>query len=361
MPVVPLGCRDGTERMVDIESEFIRNCWYVAGWSTDFGHELTPLRILDDPIVFFRSEDGVPAALEDACPHRKLPLSKGRLHGATVECGYHGLTFDCTGSCVRAPTQDGPPPSGVRVRSYPVADRWGILWIWMGDADAADTNLIIEIPNYENPAWGRTPCGSMDIACHYLHVMDNLLDPSHVAWVHVSSFAGAGTGNLPLDIEKLDNGVIVSRWVMDAPPPPYYEPILPFSGNCDRKQHYECRLPSTAINMSVYARAGTGGADKPLPDDAFLNISYNFMTPIDADNTRYFWFQHRNSDPDNAEMSQRMFEGAKTAFIEDRDILVEVHRGMKESRTKHINLGIDAGALRFRKMVERRIEDEIKQ
>ena len=179
-----------------------------------------------------------------------------------------------------------------------------------------------------------------------------------MAWVHVSSFAGAGTGNLPLNLEKLDDGIIVSRWVMDAPPPPYYQPILPFSGNCDRKQHYECRLPSTAINMSVYTRAGTGGDNDNLPDDAFLNISYNFMTPVDADNTRYFWFQHRNSDPDNQEISNRMSVGAKAAFIEDRDVLTELHNGMKTSRTRHINLGIDAGAMRFRKMVERRISEE---
>ena len=344
--------------MVDIEQDFIRDSWYVAGWSADFTARLTPLRILDEPVVIFRTEAGKAAALEDACPHRKLPLSKGRLIGETVECGYHGLTFDCSGACVRAPTQEGPPPAGVRVRSYPVEDRWGLLWIWMGDAEDADPDRIIDIPNFDNPAWGRTPGGSMDIACHYLYVIDNLLDPSHVAWVHVSSFAGAGTGNLPLDIEKLDDGVIVSRWVMESPPPPYYAPILPFSGNCDRKQHYECRLPSIAINMSVYTRAGAGGDDANLPDDAFLNISYNFMTPVDADNTRYFWFQHRNSDPDNAEISQQMFEGAKTAFIEDRDILVEVHKGMKESRTRHINLGIDAGAMRFRKMVERRIDSK---
>ena len=80
------------------------------------------------------------------------------------------------------------------------------------------------------------------------------------------------------------------------------------------------------------------------------------MTPVDADNTRYFWFQHRNSDPDNGAISQQMFEGAKQAFIEGRDVLTEVHRGMKTSRTRHINLGLDAGAMRFRKMVERRIE-----
>ena len=92
----------------------------------------------------------MPAALEDACPHRKLPLSKGRLTGGTVECSYHGLTYDCSGACVRAPTRDGPPPA-VTVRSYPVEDRWDILWIWMGDADRADPDEIFEIPNYNNP------------------------------------------------------------------------------------------------------------------------------------------------------------------------------------------------------------------
>ncbi|MAA50809.1 MAG: (2Fe-2S)-binding protein [Gammaproteobacteria bacterium] len=340
---------------VDIETDFIRNTWYVAGWSGDFSHSLSPVRILDEPIVIFRTDEGIPAALEDACPHRKLPLSKGRLQGNSVECGYHGLTFDCSGACVKSPTQAAALPRGVSVRSYPVEDRWGILWIWMGDPAAANSDDIFAIENYENPAWGLTPRGSMDINCHYLYVVDNLLDPSHVAWVHVSSFAGAGTSDLPLDIKKLDDGVIVSRWVMDAPPPPYYEPILPFAGNCDRKQHYECRLPSIAVNMSIYTRAGTGGDDASLPDDAFINISYNFMTPVDADNTRYFWFQHRNSQPDNEAISQKMFEGAKTAFIEDREVLTEVHRGMKESPTRHINLGIDAGAMRFRKMVERQI------
>ena len=113
------------------------------------------------------------------------------------------------------------------------------------------------------------------------------------------------------------------------------------------------------LNIILEVRAGTGGDDANLPDDSFINISYNFMTPVDADNTRYFWFQHRNSQPDNEEISRQMFEGAKTAFIEDREVLTEVHRGMKESRTRHINLGIDAGAMRFRKMVERRIAAKV--
>ena len=189
-------------------------------------------------------------------------------------------------------------------------------------------------------------------------MIDNLLDPSHVAWVHVTSFAGAGTDTRPLDIEELEGGVIVSRWIFAEPAPPYYRDMLAFGDNCDRKQHYECRLPSTAINMSVYARAGTGGPEKPYPDDVFLNISYNFITPIDADRSLYFWFQHRNTDPDNAALSKRMFEGATMAFNEDKDVLEAVHEGMKHRRTPYMNLGLDAGAMRFRAKVEKRIAAE---
>lgn len=341
--------------MTDVETEYILDSWYVAGLSSDFEQSLKSVKLLEEPIVFFRTESGEPVALEDACPHRKLPLSCGRLNDGVVECGYHGLTFDKTGRCVYSPTQPESIPN-VGVKSYPVVDRYGLLWIWMGDASLANPNEIFHIENYDNPTWGKTPGGSMDIACHYLYVTDNLLDPSHVAWVHVSSFAGGGTEDVPLKVEKLENGVLVSRWMRDREPPPYYAPMLSFEGNCDRKQHYECRLPSIAINKSIFTPAGCGGDDNNLPDTSFINISYNFMTPIDADNTRYFWFQHRNGDPDNQELSEKMFELAKLAFIEDRDILIEVHNGMKHKRTRNINLGIDAGSMRFRKMIEKRIE-----
>ena len=94
---------------------FIRNAWYVAGLSEDFGPQLTPLTILGQQLVFFRRSDGTVAALEDACPHRKLPLSMGRLEGDRVVCGYHGLTFDGTGTCVAAPTQ----PAAIGSRAKP--------------------------------------------------------------------------------------------------------------------------------------------------------------------------------------------------------------------------------------------------
>lgn len=82
---------------------FVRNAWYVGALATQLGRSLLPVRMLSENLVLYRREDGQPVALEDSCPHRRLPLSKGRLIGDQVECGYHGLTFDCSSSCTKAP------------------------------------------------------------------------------------------------------------------------------------------------------------------------------------------------------------------------------------------------------------------
>ena len=339
---------------------YLRNCWYVAGWSKDYEHTLKAQKLLGENIVFYRQCDGAPAALEDACPHRKLPLSMGQLEGDHVVCGYHGLTFDCTGNCIDSPTQRGMTPRRAVVRSYPVVDRYRLLWIWMGDPEKANPDEIFEIENFDNPDWGYTDGGMLSIECNYLWVVDNLLDPSHVAWVHVTSFGGGGTGDQPLDMEKTDRGVIVSRWIYDQPPSPYYNNLVRFEGTCDRKQHYEMCVPAIALNKSVYTPTGTGGPDKPAVADTYVNISYNFMTPVDENNTQYIWFQHRNTDPCDKAISKQMNDGAIMAFNEDKEILEAVHKGMDAMITPHIDLGLDLGAKTFRLRLQRLIDAEQK-
>ena len=296
---------------------FLKNCWYVAARSQDIEQALSARTLLAEKLVLYRQQDGNVVALEDACPHRKLPLSKGCLLGDIVECGYHGMQFDGSGNCVSIPTQGRIPPNA-GVRAYPVAERWGFVWVWMGETELADAKKIVEVPNYDNPGWGLTSGGMLEINCHYLWVTDNLLDPSHVAWVHQSSFAAPGTSNTPLEIQSSDDGVVVSRWIFDQPPPPYYAPMVKFEGNCDRLQHYEVRLPSVCINRGIYTPAGTGGDVGKLHEKAYVMESYNFITPIDEDRSAYYWFQNYNTDADDADVSERLNSGAIQAFNEDR-------------------------------------------
>lgn len=336
---------------------FVRNAWYVAAWEREIGDGLVPLTVLGLPVVLFRQPDGAVVALEDACPHRKLPLSMGRLVGAEVECGYHGMRFDGQGACTWAPGSR-VPPAGARVRRYPVVSRYGLLWIWMGDAALADPSQIFEVAHWGDPAWGLNAGGSMEVACHVLYITDNLLDPSHVAWVHRGSFAGGACEDTPLQVTTAADGVTVWRWMQDVEPAPFYAPFLQFTGRCDRKQQYEVRFPSHAAIRAIFTPAGTGGEDQPLHPQAFIMDSYNLMTPINEHRTRYFWFQMRNFAPGDEEVSRRFDASVRAAFEEDRVILEAVHRGIANERAPHLNLPIDAGPLRFRRRVAEMIEAE---
>ena len=336
---------------------FLRNCWYIAAWSRDIGRNLVARTMLGDNVVLYRQRDGGVVVLEDACPHRKFPLSMGRLLGDIVECGYHGMQFDCSGACVLAPTQKRIPPNA-RVRSYPVVEKWGFVWVWMGESDQADESRIYEVSDFDNPDWGMTEGGTLDIDCHYLWVTDNLLDPSHVAWVHRSSFAAPGTADVPLQIDTSDDGVVVSRWISNQTLPAYYAPLVKFEGNCDRMQHYEVRMPSICINRSIFTPVGTGGDPEQLDEKAYMMVSYNFMTPIDENRTTYYWFQRYNTDPDDAGIAVRLNEGAMMAFNEDREVLEAVHTGMNSKISPSLNLGLDAGSAYFRRMLDKAIAAE---
>ena len=339
------------------EEVFLRNSWYVAALSSEIKAELRSLRILGENIVLYRTQSGDPVALEDSCPHRRLPLSMGRLLNGNVECGYHGLQFDPSGRCVAAPTQHRIPPSA-KVRSYPVVDRWGLVWIWMGDAATSDDRLIIEIENYDNPDWRVTTGDALTCACNYRYLTDNLLDPSHVAWVHRTSFAAPGTEGTPVKITETDNGLIVHRWIHDQKPPSFYARLVKFKGNCDRLQHYEAQFPCTAINRSIFVPAGKGGSDFQIDEWTYVMVSYHFMTPIDAENTRYHWLLHRNTDPDSEAVTATIASSVKSAFLEDRDALEAVHTGMANATARPINLGLDAAALHFHRKLEKMIGRE---
>ncbi|TYK98306.1 aromatic ring-hydroxylating dioxygenase subunit alpha, partial [Streptococcus dysgalactiae] len=152
-----------------------------------------------------------------------------------------------------------------------------------------------QVEHWGDPAWGVNRGESMTLDCNYLYMTDNLLDPSHVSWVHQTSFGGVqAMEDVPLQTTIGEDGVTVWRWMIDQAPSPFYAPFLKFKGNCDRKQHYEVRYPSNAIIKAIFVPAGTGGEGKPYHEDVFLMDSYNFMTPVDAEHTKYYWFQMRN-------------------------------------------------------------------
>jgi phenylpropionate dioxygenase-like ring-hydroxylating dioxygenase large terminal subunit len=192
---------------------FLRNSWYVAGWNHELidGKKLART-ILERPIVLYRGESGKIVALDDRCCHRAAPLSMGRIEGDDIRCMYHGMKFDPAGKCIQIPGQDMIPPK-LGVRSYPVVERYDLIWIWTGDAEKADPDLIVDYPPLADPKWRGLP-GYMHYRANWLLIVDNLSDFAHLAFVHTHTLGGSeeyAYKTKPVAIEKLDDGFRVER------------------------------------------------------------------------------------------------------------------------------------------------------
>jgi len=117
-------------------------------------------------------------------------------------------------------------------------------------------------------------------------------------------------------------------------------------------------VPSIAVNMSTYARAGLGGDSDNLPEDCYRMRSYHFITPIDAHSTRYHWFQHYNTNTRDEAVRLKLNEGAHSAFEEDRVILEAVDSGMHQKRRANLDLQLDIGSRKFRNKLNALIKAE---
>jgi len=337
---------------------YLSNSWYVAGWDNEITRDLTARTILEENIVLYRKEDGSVVALEDACVHRKLPLSDGRVVGDRVQCGYHGMEFGCSGVCEKIPGQKNIPPKA-KVKSYPTAEKWNWVWIWMGDADKADESLIMDVPHFDDVAWGINRGPAMHIDCHYQVYTDNLLDPAHVTFVHPSTLAGGGNSGeeVPVSVDIDGRVITASRWILGGEPAPIFEIFHSYSNPVDRLQSYQLRLPSLSVIDMVCADAGTGAQSGGGENRLQIN-SYNFITPETADSCRYYWFQLRNFLPADNGVSENLTEAFVGAFSEDVSVLEAVHEGMKNKKTPHIDLSIDSASLRARRILRELISAE---
>lgn len=335
----------------------LKNAWYVAAWADELAQGPIERSICNQRVVLWRSEGGTAAAVSAFCSHRRLSLVHGRVEGDRIACGYHGLQFSADGTCVNVPCQHGVP-KGADIRGYPLVERWDLLWIWMGDPALADPATIIDVPQWLQPGWGYNRGAAMTYDCNYLLITDNLLDPSHVAWVHPTSFGGSSCEAVPMRLRDAPDGITVSRWIMDAPVTPFYQGLVPFEGHADRLQQYEVRYPALAVIRAVFVPAGQGGDDRPWGNQAFVMDSYNFITPETDGTSRYYWFQIRNVRPEDEALSEAMSAAVLAAFSEDLAVLNEVQRGMDNAPGTMISIATDAGPLRFRHRLNQLIAAE---
>ena len=339
---------------------FVRNSWYVAAFSSEIGRAPFARTILGEPVVLYRRGDGSVAALQDRCCHRALPLSMGRVEGDALRCGYHGLLFDAAGTCIEVPGQTHVPP-GAAVGAYPVHERWGWVWIWMGPSERADPTQIPDWWWMDHPDWrvvegnGATP---LHMECNYELITDNLMDVSHLTYVHSSSIGAESIPDFPIRTERRRRLVRMTRWVLDRPAAPFYQAAGKFSGNVDRWMITDTELPCHTVNDVGCAPADAGAADGDRTRAVEFRV-LNAPTPETATSTHYFYARPRRFAQDSAEMDEIFRTRFDAVFIEDKAVLEAQQRRLGAApNAARIDINADIPGLAVRRMLRAIIEEE---
>ncbi len=172
---------------------FIKNSWYIAAEPAELNEgAIIGRMLLGMRVAVYRGESGSLHAIEDVCPHRKVPLSLGTVVGDGVRCAYHGAEFGADGRCIGVPGQKVVPPKAI-VRTFPVIERHGYIWVWLGDPQGAEDESTIPDGFWVSgdPAWIGGYGHMESIKADYRIINDNLFDITHAQFVHPESFGGA--------------------------------------------------------------------------------------------------------------------------------------------------------------------------
>ena len=341
---------------------FMNDCWYVAAWDHEVSTGgLFARTICGKPLVLWRGSDGTVHAFDDRCCHRGLPLSCGRREGDTVRCLYHGFLYDARGVCIEIPGQDRIPDKA-RVKRYAVRESHRWVWVWMGDPDTADPSLIPDTHWLDDPDWACTPPGYLHYDVDYQLINDNLLDFSHLSYVHPTTLGGSEEyAQLRSGIEPLERGLRITRWFMDRPPAPFVAKLLAakgMHGNVDRWNDYDFLLPGVLIMNSGFAPAGSG-AERGVFDGAIQFRHCQAVTPETAHSSHYFFAQPRDFDKTDPMVNDALYRSILTAFEEDRLVTTAQAKSLRDDPTfKPLPCALDLGLTMFRRSIARQIEKE---
>jgi phenylpropionate dioxygenase-like ring-hydroxylating dioxygenase large terminal subunit len=340
---------------------FLRNCWYVAAWSYELiDGRLLRRTLLGDHVVLYRGESGRTVALADRCCHRGARLSMGRLEGDCVRCMYHGLKFDPSGKCIQIPGQDLLPPK-LRVRSYPVVARDGLVWIWMGDPAVADPAQIVDIPYLRDPKWKGLPA-YLHYDANYLLIVDNLSDFAHLAFVHTRTLGGSeeyAYVTKPVAIERLERGFRVERWHMNSDPPPFHRKVISNkTDKVDRRNIGQMLVPGIFLLESMFAPAGQGAENGNLAG-ARQYRNCQFMTPETERTTHFFWAYLNDFEGDDQNVSRSLLASLTEGFHEDKRIIEAQQETLDyDPSFQLLAISADAALVHFRRTLDKLIAAE---
>ena len=329
--------------------------WYVACWGEDVTAQPIERWILNRPLVLYRDSAGRVIALDGRCPHRGFPLAKGRVCEDVIECGYHGMRFDTTGACVHIPTQEHIPPK-MRVASYPVHEVWNWVWIWMGDPQLANVDDVpdhIQLGLTDTANWEPDVRVYSHVAARYQLLHDNLLDLSHVGFLHGSTI---GTADLARTQQRNTHGedwLNSTRYVTDATLTPALAAAWGVDGVVDRELSLTFTLPCLHWGHDRFLRSRsleTADAGRELA----VRRIYHAITPATRNSAHYFFVRasglHRSGPAPTLKFDYRKIIDEDVAAVEEVERLLAAGVAPVD-----VSVRSDSHAVKARDLLERMI------
>jgi phenylpropionate dioxygenase-like ring-hydroxylating dioxygenase large terminal subunit len=305
------------------------NFWYVAGTSDSIADKPVKVRMLGQNFVLFRDGAGKAHCLSNVCTHRGGSLAHGRVVGDTVACPYHGWQFNGGGTCVKIPSlgRDAKIPVRTRIDAYPVEERYGLVFAFLGDLPEEERPPIQHIPEWGQAGW-RATSQSRTRKVNFQRAVENGLDPAHNAFVHDTHIAAADTDEWAkvgsLDVRETPWGVGFWNKVLA---PPLAE---------GRMRQASGRTEAAMIDTGTGHHGANSVWTSIHPTPAVFIHQYSWQTPVDEGETTAYLVTMRNFllEPEhNARIIERNFYVAH----QDDVVLAEIEPVLTPEDNTHEN------------------------
>ena len=318
------------------------NFWYPICTIADLDEE-NPRRVelLGVRLVAFRGESGEAHVMSDTCIHRGGSLSKGKLVGDCVQCPYHGWEFDGSGACTKIPTMgDKKPPARAKVDSYPVQEKYGIVFAFLGDLPEEERPPLLEVAELDQEGWQFSGPLVFEIEAYYERSIENGLDPIHNEFVHPSQGAPA-VDDERIEIDESEWGSSFQMAFGEYKDAGSHDRIVERD---DSEWDLRAGTEHTGPNAMV--------TEIHVPGNNSF-IQYFYEAPLSSGRTRIFFVNERNNNLD-----ANLDEGINASFMkvahEDRVVIEELWpKRTPDSLTKEMMTTGDAAVVKYREFLDR--------
>lgn len=337
---------------------YVKNIWYVAALASEVGTAPMARTICGEPVLLLRKSNGLCVASGNRCPHRFAPLDQGTMVGdGIVQCPYHGLQFDgATGQCVHNPHGDGKIAQAAAIPSYPLVEKHGLLWLWLGDKALADENAIPDFSFMTLPEF-RTQTGAIHVRANYELIADNLMDLSHVEYLHAGGLGSEAIKRGKIEVTQAGSTVHSNRWCPDGMAPPVWDALFDDYGKpVDHWLNMRWDPPGV---LRLDVGVAPVNATREHGVWAYFN---HFLTPETDTSTHYFWSVSRPFKVDDEAIDRGIEQAVQVAFVEEDVPIIESVEKMMDGKSfdemRPVLLTADAGALRARRVLRQLIATE---